>query len=269
MSRRAFASPADREELRKKRLRLAVIAVIGAAVIFTALWYTLENPFSQTFGTTVTQVPLQQKVVALTFDDGPNPPYTDRIVEYLHSQHVVATFFVVGMAVAAHPDIVRKEVAYDDALGNHTWDHAHLVLERSAHIEREIAQTDAIIFRTTGVHSRIFRPPFGARDFAVLKVAHRMGYTVVMWSVPLPGDWKHPAPALISRRVLKYVSDGSIIVLHDGNRGRGGNRESTVAATQLIVTALKHDGYRFVTVPELLAMGYGKGKRQPLGEPYE
>lgn len=109
-------------------------------VLLAALWYFVENPASQMFGHTVTRVPLQQKIVALTFDDGPNPPYTNEIVAYLHSQHVVATFFVVGRAVEAHPNTVREEVKDGNALGNHTWDHAHLVLERSAHIALEISR---------------------------------------------------------------------------------------------------------------------------------
>ncbi len=226
------------------------------AVVLCVLWYFLENPKNQTFGNTITSVPLHQKVVALTFDDGPNPPYTNQIVDYLHSQHVPATFFVVGRAVAAYPDVVRKEVQTGNALGNHTWDHAHLVLESSRHIQQEIEQTDAIIRRVTGVHTMLFRPPFGARDYAVVSVARRMGYEVIMWSEPLPKDWQGPPPTVIRDRVLRYVKDGDIIVLHDGNRGKGGNRQNTVEATKLIVEALRARGYGFVTVPELLRLGY-------------
>ncbi len=235
---------------RRVGLALGIIAIVLAG-----LWYFLENPASQMFGKTVTRVPIQQKVVALTYDDGPNPPYTDEIVEYLHSQHVVATFFVVGRAVAAHPDVVRLEVADGNALGNHSWDHAHLVLETARHVQREISMTDEVIVKTTGVHTRLFRPPFGARDYLVLNVARRMGYQVIMWSVPLPRDWQNPPAEVIRDRVLPQVRDGSIIVLHDGNRGRPGNRAASVQATKLIVQALVAQGYRFVTVPELLKLG--------------
>jgi peptidoglycan/xylan/chitin deacetylase (PgdA/CDA1 family) len=235
--------------------RVAIITVVVAAVVAGA-WYFFEAPFNQTFGTTVTQVPVQQKVVALTFDDGPNPPFTDEIVDYLHRAHVPATFFVVGKAVQAHPDIVRREVRDGDAIGNHTWDHAHLVLLSKAHVERELDDTEAAIMRVTGVHTTLFRPPFGARDFLVLRVARERGYKVIMWSVPLPSDWTNPAPSVIAERVVKNVKDGSIIVLHDGNKGAYGNRASTVAATALIVKALLARGYRFVTVPELIRLGY-------------
>lgn len=239
-----------------QKWRTWLIAAVIVALVLATAWYFLENPKNQTFGNTITGVPVQQKVVALTFDDGPNPPYTNEIVDYLHSAHVPATFFVVGRAVAQYPDVVRLEVRDGNALGNHSWDHAHLVLERSGHIEREIAMTDDIIYRVTGTHTRLFRPPFGARDYAVINTARRMGYQVIMWSMPLPRDWQGPPPPVIRDRVLRFVKDGDIIVLHDGNRGAGGNRASTVAATRLIVEALRAKGYRFVTVPELLHLGY-------------
>ncbi len=245
--------------------RIWALVAVMLAIMLAALWYLLENPKNQTFGHTVTQVPIHQKVVALTFDDGPNPPYTDEIVDYLYAVHAPATFFVVGRAVVAHPDVVRKEVQDGNALGNHSWDHAHLVLERERHVEAEIAQTDAAIQRATGVRTRLFRPPFGARDYAVLEAARKMGYQVIMWSVPLPKDWEQPPPQVIRDRVLRYVKDGDIIVLHDGNRGRNGDRTNTVAATKLIVEALRAQGYRFVTVPELLQLGYleKKGSASP------
>ncbi|MDQ6825032.1 MAG: polysaccharide deacetylase family protein [Candidatus Eremiobacteraeota bacterium] len=241
---------------------VALILGLCTLAFAAALWYILENPVSQTFGRTVTMVPLHQKVVALTFDDGPNPPYTNEIVDYLRAHHAVATFFVVGSAVARFPDVVRAEVRNGDALGNHTWDHAHLVLESSAHIARELQRTDAIIQSVAGVQTRLFRPPFGARDYRIIRVAHRLGYTVVMWSVPLPHDWSQPPPQVIRDRVLRYVKDGSIIVLHDGNRGRGGNRKNTVEATKLIVDELQRRGYRLVTVPELLQMGYAEATKK-------
>jgi len=240
----------------KRNWRTWTTIIVSLVLVLGAAWYFLENPKNQTFGNTITGVFVHQKVVALTFDDGPNPPYTDQIVDYLHAAHVPATFFVVGRAVEQYPDVVRKEVRYGNALGNHSWDHAHMVLERSQHIAREIEQTDDVIYRITGIHTRLFRPPFGARDYAVINTARRMGYQVIMWSVPLPRDWERPPPTVIRDRVLRYVKDGDIIVLHDGNRGKGGNRENTVEATKLIVEALRARGYRFVTVPQLLHVGY-------------
>lgn len=246
--------------------RLLVVVIVSAAVLVALIWYTLENPRSQTFGPTVTEVPLRQKYVALTFDDGPNPPYTEEILAYLRSQHVHATFFVVGMAIAKYPDVLKEEVADGNAIGNHSWSHAHLVLERRAHIARQLKQTDDIIARVTGQHTKLFRPPFGARDFAVIQVARSMGYQVIMWSVPLPRDWTNPPPQVIADRVLPHVEDGSIVVLHDGNRGLSGDRSNTVEATKIIVATLKKRGFRFVTVPQLLALGFRQSHPPTEGE---
>lgn len=237
-------------------VKRAGIAIAIVVVIVAAAWYVLEAPYNQMFGPTVTQVQVHQKVVALTYDDGPNPPFTNEIVKYLYDEHVRATFFVVGSAVVAHPEVVRLELQSGDAIGNHSWDHAHLVLLTRKHVAKEINDCEDAIFKATGTRPKIFRPPFGARDFLVLHVARDLGYNVIMWSVPLPGDWTGPPPAVIAKRVLPHVRNGSIIVLHDGNKGRYGDRGKTFEATKLIVSALRSQGYRFVTIPELLKLGY-------------
>jgi peptidoglycan-N-acetylglucosamine deacetylase len=138
-----------------------------------------------------------------------------------------------------------------------------MILMNSAQVRESLQRTDDAIYDAAGVHTRIMRPPFGARDWLVLDQVRRLGYTPVMWSVPLPRDWEDPPATIIARRVLPLVQDGSIIVLHDGNRGivcanehvsgRLCDRENDIEATRIIVETLKREGYRFVTVPELLA----------------
>lgn len=248
---------------------VALLLCLGGAVF---LGYELfESPSNQIFGRTITRGPATDREVALTYDDGPNPPYTTEILRLLESERVHATFFVVGRAVRAYPQVVRREVRDGDAIGNHTWDHPHLIVLSPAHVATSIQRTDAAIFAATGVRTRLLRPPFGARDWIVMRVAKKLGYTVVMWSVPLPRDWEYPAPSVIAQRVLKKVSDGSIIVLHDGNRGqicrRNGvnphvcDRSRDIEATKLIVDALKREGYRFVTIPQLIASGKSPTRR--------
>ena len=244
-----------------KALRFLVLALILALGAYAGYEF-LEAPGNQLFGRTLVSGPPTLREVALTFDDGPNAPYTDRILGVLEREHVHATFFVVGRAVVAYPATLRRMARDGDAVGNHTWDHAHLVVLPRAAIRAELQRTDDAVFRLTGRHTTLMRPPFGARDFAVLDEAKKLGYMVVMWSVPLPEDWEQPGVATIVRRVVDHVSDGSIIVLHDGNRGivcgRGVpaatcDRTQDVAATKLIVEALRARGYRFVTIPQLLA----------------
>lgn len=249
--------------LRRIAVRSAIaLALLGVAAVEG--YRIVENPANQLFGKTLVSGPKDRRVVALTFDDGPNPPYTGEILAVLRAEHVRATFFVVGRAVAAYPEVVRGEAADGNAIGNHTWAHEHLLLDDGRSLQRTLTRTDRAIFAATGLHTRIMRPPFGARDWLVLGEARKLGYTPVMWSVPLAHDWENPPAGVIADRVLRYAGDGSIIALHDGNRGivcarvhdpgRLCDRSGDVEATRLIVEALKRQGYRFVTIPELLRM---------------
>lgn len=243
-------------------MKIVAALAFAAGLLFVAYEWA-ESPASQLFGKTLVSGPADRHDVALTFDDGPNPPYTSEILRVLERERVHATFFVVGRAVDAYPATVRREVRDGDAVGNHTWNHAHLIVLDPAQIDRSLEYTDAAIEAATGVRTRLMRPPFGARDWLVLSESRRLGYTPVMWSVPLAGDWNNPSPAVITRRILRYVRNGAIVVLHDGNRGllcgpehlapRTCDRSSVVAATRMIVEALKARGYRLVTIPQLLA----------------
>jgi len=252
----------NRSGLRRLLGWAAALAVVAVAV-FVA-YEMMEAPANQVFGKTIVAGPSDEKVVALTFDDGPNPPYTDRILDVLAKERVHATFFLVGRAVAAYPGVVRREARAGNALGNHSWEHEHLIVLTRTQVRASLQKTEDAIYKATGTRTRIMRPPFGARDWMVLEVAHKMGYTPVMWSVPLVGDWENPPAAVIAQRVLANVRDGSIVVLHDGNRGllcaaqrlgaRVCDRSSDIDATRIIVETLKADGYRFVTVPQLMAL---------------
>ncbi len=257
---------------RRLAVRVALFLAVAVVVVF-GFYEVAESPGNQLFGKTLVSGPKGERVVALTYDDGPNPPYTNQILEVLRLEHVHATFFVVGRAVQAYPAVVRREVEGGNAVGNHTWSHGHLVLYGTDGLRRTLERTDRAIYAAAGVHSKIMRPPFGARDWLVLDEVRRLGYTPVMWSVPLANDWDYPPAKVIADRVLRYASDGAIIDLHDGNRGivcarqltsgRLCDRSSDVEATRLIVEALKKQGYRFVTIPELLQMHPGPRERTP------
>jgi peptidoglycan/xylan/chitin deacetylase (PgdA/CDA1 family) len=214
-------------------------------------------------GKTVVSGPANEPVVALTFDDGPNGTYTERILDVLQKEHVHATFFVVGRAAQAYPQTIRRIVRDGHALGNHSWDHPHFLGKSAAFVHRQLARTDDVLARIANARPRLMRPPFGQRDLTAMAQAKRDGYTVVMWSDRLPADWEQPGESTIASRVVSHVHDGSIIVLHDGNRGlvcsqarlpaHTCDRTQEIAATQEIIDALQAQGYRFVTIPELLA----------------
>lgn len=243
----------------------ATVCLAVAAFVAFVAYEAAESPGSQIFGKTLVSGPRDERVVALTYDDGPNPPYTTAILDVLRRERVHATFFVVGQAVQSYPRVVRLEARDGNAIGNHTWAHEHLVLDDSASLRETLQKTDRAIYAVTGEHTRIMRPPYGGRDWLVLGEVRKLGYTPVMWSVPLANDWEYPPASVIAQRVLRYVGDGSIIVLHDGNRGivcarahqspHVCDRSADVEATRLIVQTLKREGYRFVTIPELLERG--------------
>jgi peptidoglycan/xylan/chitin deacetylase (PgdA/CDA1 family) len=248
---------------RRWAIRVAVVLVLFAVVVVEG-YRVVESPGNQLFGKTLVSGPKNERVIALTYDDGPNPPYTDQILAVLRRERIHATFFVVGRAVQAYPGVVRREVDDGNAIGNHTWSHGHLVLYDQGGLRKTLERTDQAIYAASGVHTRIMRPPFGARDWLVLDEVRKLGYTPVMWSVPLAKDWEYPPARVIAARVLRYAEDGAIVDLHDGNRGilcgrtrtapKVCDRSRDVEATRLIVDALKRRGYRFVTIPELLQM---------------
>jgi peptidoglycan/xylan/chitin deacetylase (PgdA/CDA1 family) len=244
--------------------RYVLLACVVVALVGYFGYEALEAPENQLLGRTVAQGSASVPEIALTFDDGPNPPYTDRILDVLKSERIHATFFVVGRAAVAYPQTLRRIVREGNALGNHTWDHPHLIMQSRSAIRAELNRTQRAIVKITGHATRLMRPPFGIRDFRVIAEAHKLGYTVVMWSVPLPNDWEQPGDRTIAKRVVPKVTDGSIIVLHDGNRGRlcgpgrpfparECDRSQEIAATREIVDALRAKGFRFVTIPRLMA----------------
>lgn len=244
--------------------RVIAFAALALGLAGYGGYEALEAPGNQLFGKTVVRGATTRAEVALTFDDGPNPPYTERILDVLQHERIPATFFVVGRAAAAYPQTIRRIVRDGHTLGNHTWDHPHLIVQSRAAMRAEMSRTDAILAKITGRHTRLMRPPFGARDFAVMGEMRKLGYRVVMWSVPLPRDWEQPGDETIARRVTENISDGSIIVLHDGDRGRicarervvsphACDRSQDVAATRKIVDVLRARGFRFVSIPTLIA----------------
>ncbi|MFI7700261.1 polysaccharide deacetylase family protein [Nonomuraea sp. NPDC049480] len=195
------------------------------------------------------------KCVALTFDDGPGR-YTDALLRQLAAYRAQATFFVVGQNVAAYPGILRRTVAAGHEIGNHTWSHADLTRLSAAGVRAQLARADQMIKAVTGMVPRLVRPPYGAMNAAVRRQTSR---PMVMWSVDTL-DWLHRDSARVTRKAVKSVRPGSVILFHDIH-------PTTVRAMPQVLKALSKRGYKFVTVsrlfggnpPRLVYSGAGPG----------
>lgn len=208
-------------------------------------------------GKIVYRVPTTLKVAALTYDDGPHPKYTPQLLDILDKYKVKATFFMIGKEMEAHPEIVKEVMKRGHVIANHTYTHPHNIeADTSKQIESELMKCEAVIERLTGERPHLFRPPRGLVDGTVFSVAERMGYRTILWTVCADNKGA-PTPELMAKRVFKHIRPGAIVLAHDGTFS---SRWKDVAATPLIIEGLRKQGYRFVTVPELLEIGQNGAK---------
>ncbi len=209
-----------------------------------------DNTIPERFkGRSIKEINLKsgEKVIALTFDDGPWPKITEQVLDILRENDIKATFFWVGQALNNHKEIGKKVAAEGHIIANHTWNHQyHKVSQATA--AREIESTAELIKDLTGIETTIFRPPGGVEDNGLVDYVQKKDYINVMWSADSK-DW-YASASSIKNNVLNRAKPGRIVLLHDG----GGNRIETVKALPGIIAELKKQGYRFVTIPELLEM---------------
>jgi peptidoglycan-N-acetylglucosamine deacetylase len=239
--------------LRLLRIVLESILVV-AAVVILALRLMPERAVAGMSWRhdVVYRVPTQEKVVALTFDDGPDPRFTPKILDILDKYYIKATFFMVGKQMDAYPDIVRDAFRRGHAIGNHTYTHPHdIELDTAAQTRNELERCERVIERLTGKRAHLFRPPRGMIDGSVFAAAEKEGYTTVLWTV-CADHHDAPTPEKMAARVLAHSGPGAIVLAHDGTFC---SRWMDVAATPMIIEELQARGYRFVTVPELLRRG--------------
>jgi len=185
--------------------------------------------------------------IALTFDDGPNGPYTAQILDILAHYHAKATFFCLGKQVQKYPALVQRAYREGHLIANHTWGHPYLPKLSVPSIIWQINSAGDIIQRTTGIRPTLFRAPYGATNSKALTAINSLGLTLVQWNVD-PRDWSTPGANAIYARVLARTQNGAIILLHDG----GGDRSQTVAALPRIIQRLQSQGFQLVTLQRLI-----------------
>ncbi len=233
-------------------MKPAILGAVGLAGLATWAGFHTMWPTSQVYGRTFIGLGPSSRLLALTYDDGPNDPYTWRLLELLERHGVKATFFLIGGFVQQKPEIARAVVAAGHAIGNHTWDHPNLIFANAAEVRRQLQQTQAAIFDATGVAPQFFRPPFGGRRPVTLRIARAMGLQPIMWNVSCY-DWKPISADEIFGRAERQIRGGNVILLHDGEYHRiGVDRSRSVAASERIITRYKDQGYEFVTVPKMM-----------------
>ncbi|AFY40872.1 polysaccharide deacetylase family protein [Nostoc sp. PCC 7107] len=211
------------------------------------LGYTLAKRFQ---GAVIKEAKLSpnQKVIALTFDDGPWPESTAQVLEILKQNNIKATFFVVGQNVKNYPDLLKRVSTEGHVIANHTWHHWYHFMNQQA-AAYEIEHTTDMIYQITGVKTNLFRPPGGIMHNGVATYAKNAKYAIVMWSSDSI-DYSQPTVPKLIDNVFRLAKPGGIVLMHDG----GGNRSRTVQALPEIINRFRKQGYRFVTIPELLEM---------------
>ncbi|MBR5228546.1 MAG: polysaccharide deacetylase family protein [Firmicutes bacterium] len=227
-----FSSPANAAENAIDILKPALEAAV------TNIKTAAEQPEFASSGEVDPSAPM----VALTFDDGPYSPVTDRIVNKLQEYNARATFFVVGNRVSSFSDSVAKAVAAGNEIANHTWNHTSLTTLSGAQVHKQMNDADYAISLVTGKPASLMRPVGGAHNATV---DASVGKPLIMWSLDTL-DWKNRNATAVANAVLNNVKDGDIILMHDLYK-------STADACDIIIPALAARGYQMVTVSELAA----------------
>jgi peptidoglycan/xylan/chitin deacetylase (PgdA/CDA1 family) len=194
------------------------------------------------------------KKLALTFDDGPNDPYTLRLLEVLAKHQIRATFFMVGKYVQRFASVAREVAMNGHEVGNHTFTHPNLFFSSSFQVHVQIEECKRALNDVVGEHSNLFRAPFGFCRRESLRVIGSAGLVPVLWDLDSK-DWKSTTSEEIERNVSKRIRSGTVILCHDGDYARiESNRANTIVACDRLITQYKGEGFIFVTIPEMMSM---------------
>lgn len=234
---------------------------LAAATGWTA--YNAIAPKAQGFGRTFIGTPGTGRLLALTYDDGPNTAWTPTLLELLAKHDVKATFFSIGKYAREQPALLREVAAAGHPIGSHTYTHVTMPLHTDETIRRELRQTreaieDAGVEMAEVQGRRLMRPPYGRRRPGTVRVLWEEGYIPILWSVTL-WDWsKGVTTEKIMRKANRQIKGGDVVLLHDGcDVAMGWDRSHSIAATEQIISRWKSEGFEFVSIPELiLATGF-------------
>jgi peptidoglycan/xylan/chitin deacetylase (PgdA/CDA1 family) len=223
-----------------------VIAAAISTLVVAAAAHGAFHRNSPLFGRVLGRLPTRERKIALTFDDGPNPIATPRILETLRAENVPATFFLVGRHVERWPAIARQIAADGHAIGNHTYSHHKLHFSSPSFVRMDLTRSTGAITAAIGKRPRYFRAPHGYRNPWVSHIARQLGQTTIGWTLGV-WDTDRPGADVIARRVRAGVRPGTILLLHDGDGyDPTGDRTQTADALPQILSDLRNSGYEFV-----------------------
>jgi peptidoglycan-N-acetylglucosamine deacetylase len=229
-------------------------AGVGVTAIGSAAYWAAFRPRSQLFGSFPYAADTEEKVVALTFDDGPNEPYTSRLLDTLDSYDVKATFFQVGRCAQRFPSATRRVVQSGHVLGNHSYSHSFTRYVNQPRQEIEIIRSQEVFYSITGMTPALYRPPWLCHWPWVLSTLQQHGLHVVSGTFAHPLEIFQPAAAKLTDAAARLTRPGTILIFHDGREARGGPRDQSVAAIGPLIERLTDRGYRFTTVDQLLGI---------------
>lgn len=230
----------------------AAAAGVGLSVGMT--YWTGFSGRSQLFGELPYRGPTDERVVALTFDDGPNEPFTSRLLDLLDERRVRATFFQVGRCVERFPSTTRRIVDSGHVLGNHSFSHSFSRYLTEPDQRREIERAQEVLQRVAGVTPALYRPPWLCSWPWVLRTVADQGLQVVSGTFGHALEVLQPPAEVMAAGAARITRPGSIVIFHDGREARGGRRDQSVAAAASLVDRLLDQDYRFVTVDEMLGV---------------
>jgi len=240
----------------KRKIGLLIILVLLVLCAVAAFCIFFDQAVFVRKGT-IYRENISEKLVAITFDDGPSPEWTPKILDELKRANVKATFFMLGEHVEKYPDIAKRVADEGHEIGNHTYDHHGLVYYTPQELQKEIKHAEQVIQKATGKTTQYFRPPKAWLTNPEKEQLRQMGYKVILWSLNSK-DWVTFDDKYMIRYIMRNVRPGDIILFHDAGgvfSTEGGDRSETVSTIYRLVEKLREKGYRPVTISELINKG--------------
>ena len=228
-----------------------VILAILVISLYIFPWLT-NYEYTYFFGDSIKWIKTDKKMLALTYDDGPNPPYTEKLLDLLQKHKAKATFFVLGKYAQRYPEIIRRMIEEGHEIGNHSWTHKFLTEEKPWVVRKEIVDTDKLIRRLGYNKDIFFRAPFAQKNLKMRWILFTLRKRHVLFN-SIAYDWEDIPVATMMDNIETRTRPGSILLLHDGSNDENKNRQKTIEVTEKILNRFKEKGYSFVTVSRLIA----------------